>query len=83
MEKNTKNEELQKPVIPFEVVVEDTESAIIAIINQSNLPTCIISNILSNLSAQYSMITKNIVNQKRAEYNKQLTEYENAYKQED
>ena len=48
MEKNTKNKELQEPVVPFEVVVEDTENAIIAIINQSNLPTCIVSNILSN-----------------------------------
>ena len=83
MEKNTKNKELQEPVVPFEVVVEDTENAIIAIINQSNLPTCIVSNILSNLSSQYSMITKNIANQKRAENNKQLMEYENASKQED
>lgn len=83
MEKNIKNEELQKPVVPFEVVVEDTESAIITIINQSNLPNCIVSNILSSLSSQYSMITKNIANKKRAEYNKQLAEYENASKQEE
>lgn len=84
MSKNIENTvEVKKPTIPFEVIVEDTERAIMAIINQSELPTCIISNILSNLSAQYTMVSKNIANQKRAEYNKQLAEYENASKQED
>ena len=84
--KTNNTKEINKPDIPFEVVLEDTESAIMAIINQSNLPTCIISNMLSNIAAQYNIISKKIANQKRDEYNRQLINYNNAMnenKQED
>ena len=67
----------KKPDIPFEIIMDDTEDAINQIINTSGLPACLIVNMLASLYAQYTLIAKDIVNQKRNEYNQQLQEWEN------
>lgn len=76
-EKNNTNVKTQKPEIPFEVAVEDTKDAIIQIINTCGLPACVITEILTNATTQISNVSRNITNQKRTEYNEQLTKWKN------
>lgn len=68
---------MKKPDIPFEIIIEDTEDAINQILDTSNLPACLIVNMLASLYAKYTLVATDIANQKRNEYNQQLQEWEN------
>lgn len=75
---NDIQEEIKKPEIPFEVALEDTKEVLIKVINASNLPICIVVNMLSDITSQYNVIAKEITNKKRAEYKEQLFKWESS-----
>lgn len=71
---------VEKPIIPYEVALEDAKDAIIKILNASGLPVCIITNMLSDITSQYNVIAKEITYKKREEYNQKLIEWQNSQK---
>lgn len=68
---------IEKPNVPYEVLIEDTKEAITRIINVSELPVCFVALILSELSTKYDNASKEITRKLRDNYNKQLDEWKN------
>lgn len=68
---NSKNNEKQ---IPLSVLMENTKSRILGIINTSNLPLPILELIFKDACSNLHSLSMNIYQEEKAEYEKSLKE---------